>query len=75
MSNARMKINALTGTVVAVAALALVSPSATAEEAGDDYDAVDHWECFGTFPPYIWCEITGVDCLPNCYTGTCCTIS
>lgn len=73
MLNARMKINALATTVIAIAALALTSTSAIAEKAGSDYDAVDHIECWGQWPD-VECGVTGVDCLPTCYTGFCCNL-
>lgn len=73
MMNARSKINALATAVIAAAALALASPGLIAEEAQSDYDAVDHFECTGDWPD-VECRVTGVDCLPTCYTGFCCNL-
>lgn len=74
MWDARMKINALATTVIAAGALTFASSGAIAQKATtSDYDAVNHLECTGTWPD-VECEITGVDCLPTCYTGFCCNL-
>lgn len=38
------------------------------------FDAVDKIECnFNVWP--ITCEVTGINCLPTCFTGFCCHFS
>lgn len=66
----RMKL--ASGAVVAIAlsiALLVGSGPGTAAAPMATYDAIDRIEC-----DLSGCEVTGVDCLPTCYTGFCCHV-
>lgn len=66
-----MRVSTLIIAALVVGAVVLTNHPADARATVQNYDAVDHVDCtWGPSGPT--CLVTGVDCLPVCFTGFCC---